>query len=143
MALMHEQRSRSQSSNCPPSPVSQIMVFLLWSLRNHFRLLICRARWSPPAGIHLGVLCWRRRATRWVPAALASPLIDVKPATIRGVPFRYPARRKIVIGAGRRRALKRGGGTVEGTFTCALIDAGSESVSHDSESVSSLQRCGE
>lgn len=139
---MHEQRSCSQSSHCPPSPVCQIMVLLLWSLRNHFRLLICRAHWSPPSAMHLCVLCWRRRTTRWGPAAFTSSLIDVKPATVGGVPFRYPAGRKIVIGAGRRRALMRGRGTIEGTFTCALIDAGSELVCHDPESVSNIQRCG-
>ena len=122
------------------------MVLLLWSLRNHFRLLVCRAHRSPPAGLHLCVLCWWRRAARGGPAAFTSSLIDVKPATIGGVPFCYPARRQIVIGAGWRRALRRalmrGRRTVEGTFACALIDAGLELASSCRESSESWKMSG-
>ena len=56
-----------------------------------------------------------------IPATLTSSLIDEEPAAIGGVPFGYPARRKVMIGVGRR-ALMRGRGTVEGTFTCTLVD---------------------
>ncbi len=66
--------------------------------------------------MHLCILC-RRRPTRRVPAAFTSLLIDEEPTAVRGVPFRYPAWRKVVIGVGR------GIGTVEGTFACVLIDA--------------------
>ena len=76
--------------------------------------------------MHLCVLGGWRRSTRRVPGALTSSLIDEKPATIGSVPLSYPARRKVVIGVGRRRSLMRGRGTVEGTFTSALIDAGSK-----------------
>lgn len=46
-----------------------------------------------------------------------------------------------MIGAGRRGALKRGRGTVEGTFACTLIDADSKSASHDEERMLSLGSC--
>ena len=44
---------------------------------------------------------------RRFPGALARALIDKKPAAIRSVPFSYPARRKAVIGVGRRGTLMR------------------------------------
>lgn len=46
-----------------------------------------------------------------------------------------------MIGAGRRGALKRGRGTVEGTFACTLIDADSKSASHDEKKMLSLGSC--
>lgn len=101
------------------------MVFLLRSLRDHFRLLIRRAHGSPAAGLHFGVLTGRRRTARRVPAAFTSALVDEKPAPIWGVPLSYPARRKIVIGVGRAR------GTVEGTFACVLVDADQKSAPQD------------
>lgn len=79
--------------------------------------------------MHLCVLSRLRRSTRRVPAAFTSSLIDEEPAAIWGIPFRYPARGKVVIGVGRRGALMRGRGAIEGTFTCALIDADSTSAS--------------
>ena len=60
------------------------------------------------------------------------------PAAIWGIPFRYPARRKVVVGAGSRRALMRGRGAIEGTFACALIDADSKSASHHLERIPAL-----
>lgn len=75
----------------------------------------------------------RRRPTRRVPAAFTCSLIDEEPAAIWGVPFRDPARRKVMIGARRRRALMRGRGPIEGTFACALIDADLKSASRHFE----------
>ena len=77
-----------------------------------------------------------------VPSAFTRSLIDEKPAVIRGIPFGYPARRKVVVGVGgrRRRALVRGRGTVEGTFASALIDTDMQSVSHDGDKVKSSLR---
>ena len=66
-----------------------------------------------------------------VPSAFTRSLIDEEPAVIGGIPFGDPARRKIVVWVGRRRALVRGRGTVEGTFACALIDADVRSASYD------------
>lgn len=91
--------------------------------------------------MHLCVLVGGRRSTRGVPAALTSPLINEKPAAIGGVPFGYPTRGKVVIRIGRRRALMRGRGTVEGTFACALIDADIKLALHDPKSLSSLESC--
>ena len=68
-----------------------------------------------------------------VPGTFTSPLIDEEPAVIGGVPFRYPARGKVVIGVGGRRALVRDRGAVEGTFACALIDADCKLASHGQE----------
>ena len=116
MAFVHQQSPSGQSSNSPTSPVHQVVIFLLRSLRHHFRLLICRAHGSASTGMHLCVLGgWR--STGRVPATLTRLLVDEEPATVRGIPFGYPAGRKVVIGAGRGRR------TVEGTFTCMLIDA--------------------
>ena len=68
-----------------------------------------------------------------VPSAFTRSLIDEKPAVIWGIPFGYPARREIVVGVGRRRALVRGRGTVEGTFARALIDTDMQSATHEGE----------
>ena len=65
--------------------------------------------------MHFCVLC-RRGSTGRVPAAFTSLLIDEEPTAVRGVPFGYPAWRKVVVGVGRV-------GTVEGTLACVLIDA--------------------
>lgn len=71
-----------------------------------------------------------------VPSAFTRSLIDEKPAVIGGIPFGYPARRKVVVGVGRRRrTLVRGRGTVEGTFASALIDTNMQSVSYDEDKV--------
>ena len=70
-----------------------------------------------------------------VPSAFTRSLIDEKPAVIWGIPFGYPARRKIMVWVGRGRTLVRGRGTVEGTFACALIDADIQSAFHDEEKV--------
>ena len=70
-----------------------------------------------------------------IPSAFTRSLIDEKPAVVGGVPFGYPARRKVVVGVGRRRALVRGRGTVEGTFACALIDADIQSACYDEQKV--------
>ena len=66
-----------------------------------------------------------------VPSAFTRPLIDEKPALIWGIPFGYPARRKIVVWVGRRRALMRGRGTVEGAFARALVDTDMQLASYD------------
>ena len=70
-----------------------------------------------------------------VPSAFTCSLIDEEPAAIWGIPFGYPARRKVVVWVGRRRTLVRGRGTVEGTFACALIDADIQSAFDDEEKV--------
>ena len=69
-----------------------------------------------------------------VPSAFTRSLIDENPAVIGGIPFGYPARRKVVVGVGRRRrALVRGRGTIEGTFACLLIDTDMQSACHDEQ----------
>ena len=122
VAFVHQQCSSSQASHRPASPIRQIMILLLRSLGDHFGLLIGGSHGSSSTGLHFCVL-YGRRSTRRVPGAFTGALIDEEPATIRGIPFSNPARRKAVIG------VARGSGAVEGTFTCMLIDTDQKSIS--------------